>query len=107
MPHSLSSGRAVHHLGAEEADGRQVLAHLRLDDGRIEALAGIIIDEQRAVGTKLRPEEAGRGVGQHLIFPARDVEPEDVRDAGVIGIAEKRLAVRGEGEILRHGGRKR
>ena len=80
----LELGPGVDDLGAEEADGREVLAHLRLDDRRIEAFAGVIIDEQRAVGAELRAEEAGRGVGQHVIFAARDVEPEDVRDAGII-----------------------
>ena len=97
----LELGIFLDQVGAEEAHRGEVLAHLRLDDRRIEAEPGIIIDQERAVGAKLGAEEAGRGVGQDLIFAACDVEPEDVRDPGVIAVAEQRLAVGGEGEILR------
>ena len=103
----LKLGPGLDHLGAEQANRREVFAHLRLDERRVEPLAGIIIDQERAVGAQLRAEEAGRCVGQNLIFPGCDIEPEDVRDAGIISIAEQRLAVRGEREILRDRRRER
>ena len=55
-------------------------------------------------GGGLRPEEAGRGIGQHLPFLTGDVEAEDVGDAGIIAGTEQRCAVRRESEALRRRG---
>src|SRR4029453_6296823 len=95
------------YFGAEETDGTEVLAYLRLDNRRIEALAGVIIDKQRAVGSKLRSEEARRRVGQHVIFAGRDVEAEDVGSPSIIRIAEQRFPVVSEGEHFGHRRRQR
>ena len=79
-------GAGVDHLVPEKADGREVLTGLRLDDRGIEALAGIIIDEQRAVGPLLGPEEARRRIAQNVIFAGGDIEADDVRYAGVVAV---------------------
>src|SRR5438270_2482913 len=101
-PPLFELGAGVDHLVAKKADGREVLTDLRLDDRGIEALAGVIIDEQRAVRPLLGPEEAGRRVAQNVIFTRGDIEADNVRYAGVVAVPQERLAVWREGEILRH-----
>ncbi len=92
-------------LGAEEFDGAKIVAFLGHDPRRGEASAGIFVDQKAAVGLRHGAEEAGRGVAHHVIFLGRDVEGEDIRHAGVIGRADQPLAVGGEGEGFRRGGR--
>src|SRR5919112_1746889 len=66
----------------QEADRAKVIADLRLDDGRVQAFAGVIVHEERTVRAELRAEETGRSVSQHVPLPARDIEAVDVGTAG-------------------------
>ena len=62
----------VDDLGSEEADVREILVDLWLDDRRIESLARVIVDEESAVGTKLRAEEAGEITEALAALPTPD-----------------------------------
>ncbi len=93
-PPLLEFRNGVDDLGAEEFDGAQVIADFRPDKGWIQARTGIFVDQQLPIRAQCRTEEARRGIGQHFIFPGSNVEPENVRNAGIVTGAVKRFAVR-------------
>ena len=90
-------------LCPEKGDGADILQRLRLDDRRREAVARVFLDDQRTVRHRNRAEEAGLRIADRLELAGRELEAEDVGNAGVIGAAVQVPAIAREYEALGDG----
>ncbi len=70
---------------------------------RREAVARVLLDDQRAVRHRDRAEEAGLRIAHRLEVAGRELVAEDVGNAGEVGAAVQVAAVGREDEALRNG----
>lgn len=98
----LEDRMLLHQALAEERDRGHVLERPGLDARRDESFTRVTKDEQLVVlRTRDRTEESCLGVTERDDLFRFEVVLEDVRNAGVVGAADERLAVGCEDEAGR------
>ncbi len=75
----------VDDLRAQQFHRAQIVQRLGIDLHRRKSLAGIFIDDQRAILQRNGAEEARHRIAHGIDLSARDFQPVDVGNAGVIG----------------------